>query len=317
MKVCKMLLFGLVAMVSMTGSLFAGDGAVSGNSISSNSYRLSSPPVREFSKLTLERLLNAKKIPAFVLDGATICADLGEQGIWRSTDGGASWSGVKVQPTNRRIRGLVIHPASRSTFFAATYGGGIFTSADAGNTWTACANSGLSGAALNSVSLAIDPAGTLYAGTEAGIFRSSDCSSWSAVNKGLTLDPGKPPVAIAIDQSAPARLYAGLDGGGIFTSSDRGGTWAPAATGPANRRIKALAGAAAGMFAATYGNGVVTSSDNGATWKVCANAGLPHMNVNSLLLDADGTLYAGTERGVSMSSDSCATWTTLVGGDPK
>ncbi len=332
MKFRATLLVALLLATSPAGPVVAGEGGDAGGPIGSASYRLSlqagqqpggqtgpaAPAlIGRYGPALLERLLS-RKTAGFVLDGPNIVAAT-TGGIFRSADGGATWRGAAAPPANRQIRGLAAHPASRSTIYAATNGGGIFTSSDAGNTWKACGTNGLPAAALNAVSVAVDPAGTVYAGTEAGIFTSPDCASWKAVNKGLQVSATALPVAIAVDPATPKRLYAGLDGAGIFTSGDRGKTWAPAAAQPSNKRIRALAvnpGDSARLYAATYGNGVVTGTDHGATWLVCKNAGLADLNVRLLLLDADGTLYAGTDRGVFMSRDGCANWTTLLGGDP-
>lgn len=101
---------------------------------------------------------------------------------WRLKDGG-SWSAATTQPTNKAFRGLLVSPASPSTLFAATYGGGVYKSTNSGVDWAACTNSGLSN--LNLLTLVADSAGKLYAGTEAGVYSSSDCATWTAVNSGL------------------------------------------------------------------------------------------------------------------------------------
>jgi photosystem II stability/assembly factor-like uncharacterized protein len=327
MKFSATLLFALLLAISLTGVVVAGEGQEAGNPIGSSSYRLSlqageqpagqaAPAlVGRYGPALLERLLS-RKTAGFVLDGATIVAAT-NGGIQRSADGGATWRGVAAPPAKPQIRGLAAHPASRSTIYAAT-DGGVFTSSDAGNTWTACGTAGLPAAALSVVSLAVDPARTVYAGSESGIFASSDCASWKALNRGLKTGATAVPVAIAVDPDAPERLYTALDRAGIFTSRDRGKTWAPAAVQPSNKRIRALAVNPDGarLFAATYGDGVFTSTDHGVTWSVCKNTGLASGNVGSLLLGTDGTLYAGTDRGVFMSRDGCAGWTTLLGGDP-
>jgi photosystem II stability/assembly factor-like uncharacterized protein len=332
MKFRTILLVVLLLATSPAGPVAAGEGQGTGVPIGSSSYRLSlqagqqpggqngpaAPAlIGNYGPALLERLLS-RRTAGFVLDGATIVAATTSGDIHRSTNGGATWRGAATPPASGRIRGLAAHPASRSTIYAAT-NGGVFTSSDAGDSWSACGTAGLPAAALNVVSVAVDPAGTVYAGTEAGIFSSSNCASWNALNRGLQVSATALPVAIAVDPVAPNRLYAGLDGRGIFTSSDRGKTWTPAATQPVNKRIRALAvkpGDGARLFAATYGNGVFASTDHGVTWSACKNAGLVNGNVGSLLLDADGTLYAGTDRGVFMSEDGCVTWTTLLGGDP-
>src|ERR1700730_3184939 len=47
--------------------------------------------------------------------------------------------------------------------------------------------------------------------------------------------------ALAINPATPATLYAGTNGGGIFKSTDSGGTWAATNTGLTNLYVSALA----------------------------------------------------------------------------
>lgn len=138
--------------------------------------------------------------------------------------------------------------------------------------------------------------------------------------------------SIVIDPVTPTTLYAGLDGAGVYKSSNGGGTWTPATSQPANPRVKALLikpGDRATLFAATYGGGVYVSTNSsgdpantGLTWGICKdggdveNSGLANLNVVSLTSDATGKLYAGTEGGVFVSSDGCATWTAMNSGLP-
>ena len=70
-------------------------------------------------------------------------------------------------PEGGRIRVLAIDPATPTTLYAGTYGGGVFKSANGGASWSAV-NSGLTSLAV--LALAIDPATptTLYAGTSGG-----------------------------------------------------------------------------------------------------------------------------------------------------
>jgi hypothetical protein len=214
--------------------------AAGGGNVSSASYRLSHltgqplvvGPVSSagytvqggFYYIHLLEELLAKRNTSLVFDSAALYDGFDGSGIWKSTDNGATWNAAATQPDNPLIKGLVIHPVTRSSLFAASYGSGMFKSTTSGNVWAACDNTTLAGAALNAVSLAIDANGRLYAGTEAGIFTSSDCASWSAVNTGLTVDPATPPVTIAIDPTTPAKLYAGTEAG-VFVSADGCGSW--------------------------------------------------------------------------------------------
>jgi photosystem II stability/assembly factor-like uncharacterized protein len=309
--------------------------AAGGGSVSSTSYRLSHltgqplvvGPVSSagytvqggFYYIHLLEELLAKRNTSLVFDSAALYAGFDGSGIWKSTDNGATWNAAATQPDNLLIRGLVIHPVTRSNLFAASYGSGMFKSTTSGDTWTTCDNTNLTGAALNAVSLAIDANGRLYAGTEAGIFTSSDCVSWDAVNTGLTVDANKPPLSIAVDPANVANLYAGLDGAGVFRSVDSGANWTAATTQPANLRIKALAfkpGDSTNLYAATYGGGVYQSADSGDIWSACAVTGLTDQKLVSLTTDITGKLYAGSEAGVFVSTDGCGTWTAMNSGLP-
>ena len=125
--------------------------------------------------------------------------------------------------------------------------------------------------------------------------------------------------SIVIDPAVPSILYAGLDGAGIYKSLDSGSNWTPATTQPTNLRVKALVikpGDSTQLFAATYGGGVFKSENSGVDWAVCADTNLANLNVVSLTIDTTGKLYAGTEAGVFVSTDNCATWTATNAGLP-
>ncbi len=254
-------------------------------------------------------------VSVIVFDGVIGYAAQDGAGFWKSTDGGATWTSSTTQPDNQRVKGLVIHPTVRNILYAATYGDGVYTSTDSGDTWSAC--TGQPGN-LNAVTLAMDPDGTLYAGTEGGIFTSADCSSWTPLNSGLTVGAATPPVSIVIDPATPSHLFAGIDNAGIFISANSGGSWNPATRQPLNPHIRALAikpGDSTRLFAATYGGGLFLSTDSGVTWDPCGTQPA-NLNIVSLVIDAAGKLYAGTEAGVFVSTDGCANWTAMNGGLP-
>jgi uncharacterized repeat protein (TIGR02543 family) len=156
-------------------------------------------------------------------------------------------------------------------------------------------NSGLNGTVL---SLAINPLtpATLYAGTDDGIFRSTDGGDhWSAT--GLTGQGGVR--SLAINPATPTTLYAGTNGGGVFRSTDGGDHWS--ATG-LNGMVLSLAInplTPVTLYAGTWGGGVFRSTDGGANW-AAVNTGLTRTNVLSLSIKplTPATLYAGTDDGV-------------------
>ncbi len=111
-------------------------------------------------------------------------AGIDNAGVYFSLNGGTTWNAATTQPTNNRVKAVLLKPGDAAKQFAGTYGGGVYKSVDSGINWSACGTTGLSN--LNVLSLTIDPTGTLYAGTEAGVFVSVDgCGTWTAINNGL------------------------------------------------------------------------------------------------------------------------------------
>ncbi|NWG76061.1 MAG: hypothetical protein HXY24_15920, partial [Rubrivivax sp.] len=159
--------------------------------------------------------------------------------------------------------------------------------------------------------LAVDPQtpSTIYAGTDVGIFKSTDGgTNWTVINKGLTnLDI----IVLAIDPKAPQTIYAGTNGGGLFKSSDGGANWAAANIGLTNLKIQSLAidpVASSTLFAGTEG-GVFKSTDRGAGW-VLAGSGFRSDNILSLTITPQNPsiVYAGTLSGLYKTTDGGATW---------
>ncbi len=165
-------------------------------------------------------------------------------------------------------------------------------------------------------SLAIDPGSpaTLYAGTEAGIFKSRDGGdNWAAANAGLS----SPQVtSLVIDPRHSSTIYAGTQGGGVYKSSDGGGSWAPANSGLSNLDLHVLRidpTNSSTLYAGT-GSGVFKSTNSGSNWSA-SGADLAGLAVFSLAIDpaAGKNVYAGTESGVFKSTNSGGSWALSAG----
>jgi len=61
---------------------------------------------------------------------------------FKSTDGRASWTAVSSGLTNTYVVAFAINPATPSTLYAGTFGGGVFENTDGGASCTAV-NTGL------------------------------------------------------------------------------------------------------------------------------------------------------------------------------
>jgi photosystem II stability/assembly factor-like uncharacterized protein len=248
----------------------------------------------------------------------------GPDGVFRSIDAGRSWATTGL--TDEYVGALAVDPSNPAVLYAGMIYRGVFKSSDSGGTW-APINTGL---ALQQVfALAVDPAhpATVYTTGNAagvgGIFKSTDSGgTWAAADAGLT-NLGFVN-ALAIDPSHPATLYVGAStpepgrlNGGLFKSTDSGGTWTAASAGLTDTQIYAVAVSPSNpalLYTGT-GSGVFRSTDSGGTWTV-TNTGLTLTNVQTLVIDPanPARLYAGTNGGVFRSIDSGGTWTAVNAG---
>jgi photosystem II stability/assembly factor-like uncharacterized protein len=231
--------------------------------------------------------------------------------VFRSTDGGASWS-VSLPLIFDYVFDLAIDPQAPATTYAATTEG-LFKTTDGGNTWTAL-NSGLT--ITNVSALAINPTDSsiVYAGTRGGgVFKSTNAgSSWGPVNTGLT---GSFVRALEIDPQSPATLYAGLEDGAIFKTTNEGATWTPINSGLPPPRI-GQSGPGWGIdslaidpetptivYAATEQNGVFKTVNGGDHWSrtTLSSTRVFSIAVNStaskLSVGATGLVYMRSDEG--------------------
>jgi len=222
-------------------------------------------------------------------------------GIFASTDGGSTWSGVHLND-GFRVYSIAIDPQTPSTLYASLIGffgiGSVFKSTDSGATWQDAGG----GMPPGVVTLAIDPLtpDTLYAGTFFGLlFKSTDAARrWTVADKGLTRDQFVHEVAI--DPTTPTTVYAATDGG-VFKSTDGGGSWDPINVGLPDTGVAALAidpTAPGTLYAGTKDEGVFRSTNGGDRWNAL-NVGLRNPHVQALAFDPPNRLlYAATQGGV-------------------
>ncbi len=171
-------------------------------------------------------------------------------GIWRSQDGGTSWTPLFDHAPSLGIgepAAIAIDPIDTSIIYAGTSnregsqfsdaqtqpGAGLFKSTDGGASWIQLGSSYPSSAPSNasiffnqSLNVVIvDPADNqiVYLASNSGLFRSTDGGlNWAQTSNGvantLVLDPTSPAAATRI-------LYAGMSGVGVLQSTDGGQNW--------------------------------------------------------------------------------------------
>jgi photosystem II stability/assembly factor-like uncharacterized protein len=145
-------------------------------------------------------------------------------GIYRTTDGGRSWTPAVNGLTDQYgfvssvVNSIWLDPSDSSSLLAATEYDGIFRSGDRGSSWH-----NVYGTA-HATQFALT-GNSLFASTDAGILRSNDRGrSW---NVSLAATPGQFPTAFG---GAESTLYAGMSNGAVFGLD--GGRWVKLATLP-------------------------------------------------------------------------------------
>lgn len=97
----------------------------------------------------------------------------GPTGMWRSEDGGQTWTKLTLGDPAPRVQGAAFDPSNSRRILIGTAGQGIMASKDGGATW-ALSSAGLTN--LNITSLVFHPTipSIVYAGTDNGTFVSRD-----------------------------------------------------------------------------------------------------------------------------------------------
>ncbi len=252
----------------------------------------------------------------------------GVSGIFKSTDGAATWT---VLSSLVGVGTLVVDPRDPATLYTVA-GSGILKSRDGGNTWTA-AGAGLPANYINT--LVVDSASNLYVVVGGGAFRSADGgATWQALDLGL---PSNSFISsLVVDPADPSRLYAlapisqnnGPPQMAILRSADSGQTWNPvpsALLGGASVTSLVISVTGPSLLCAIApsgpsGTAIFKSSDGGDTWAPL-NPGLPSgADVSSLAIDPSNSsriylavnFYFAEVGGMLQSDDAGATWTAIL-----
>jgi hypothetical protein len=212
-------------------------------------------------------------------------------GVFKTTDGGATWNAVYLQNTS--IDALAIDPTNPTIIYLATSSFQLFKSTNGGGMWTP-----ISAPPLVKV-LVVDPTNSsvIYAGTEVGVFKSTNAgASWS----GTSLS-NVSVISLVMDPTSPSVLYAATYNGSAFKTTNGGTSWNPVFNSVAGHVLSlAIDGIIPTTVFAGTEQGVFQSIDGGKT-STALTAGWPSPTQPAMALAFDSAaknLYAGTSDGV-------------------
>lgn len=222
------------------------------------------------------------------------------------------------------VRAYAYDAVPPTTVYAGLEGGGVFRSTNGGATWSAF-NAGFDNPLITNVRAFLVSPGSVLAGTDLGLFRSSNGGAWQPVAQGPEADPANPKKlnqSVQALASMPGTILAGVFSGGVYRSTDDGATWIPPASGngmPASQTVTAFAvhPFTPGLVYAAAGSGIYRSTDAGATWSL-ASDGLPGSATPiTMWVDPDypNIYFAGTgSDGVYRSINAGLTWHPINDG---
>lgn len=257
-------------------------------------------------------------------------------GVYRTTDGGATWKHLGLAETEHIAR-IVVSPVEGATAWVCATGHlwngneerGVFKTTDGGTTWTKVLyvdeDTGCSDLAVDSQEPDILYAGMWQfrrspsffhsGGPGSGLYRSTDGgTTWSRLTDGLPAgELGR--IAVAVAPSRPSTVYATVesDNTALYRSTDLGEHWERRSTSGFVRdrpfyfsRIMVDPADHDTVYKASWSLGV--SEDGGATFS--GTGGSVHSDVHDIWIDPTNPnrIFIGTDGGAYLSADRGNRW---------
>jgi len=253
----------------------------------------------------------------------------GGGGMYRSTNGGASWSTVAT------LEGTLVHDiafAPDGTAYAGTLDG-VWKSVNGGATFTALPL----GIGLNDqvFEIDVDPSNplTLWIGV-ADALGNQTVNVMVSTNGGLSWTNRTPPLAqptscatIAIDPTNSQRICAGFrgftGGGAVWISTNGGLTWTNRSAGLPGTPVNDLVHTGTTLYVAggqLFGSqnfGLYSTVNDGVTWSQRHDGTWTNLVSNDIAIDPNdaNTVYVATAgAGLFRSTNGGSAWSISVGG---
>jgi photosystem II stability/assembly factor-like uncharacterized protein len=229
---------------------------------------------------------------------------------WKTSDGGANWQHInKGMIDDSDVFSIIVSSANPSEVFASACSG-IYKSTSGGDLFQKI--QGIPFTARRTRVLKQDPSNPaiVYAGTTEGLWKSVDeGKTWKRVS-----NPEVVVNDVLIDPRNSQRVLLATDRSGVLASDDATATFSSSNHGYTHRYVSAILPDSKDANTLYIGvvndrefGGVFSSHDSGVSWQQ-KSSGLEGRDVFTLKQASNGTLVAGTNKGVFELTSGSATW---------
>jgi hypothetical protein len=304
---------------------------------STNSGTSWAPLFDEFPQIGVSGIAVAYDNPniVYIATGDKDAQDSYSMGVYKSTNGGASWSqtGLTLNYANKGLGDLVIHPTNNQILWCAT-STGIKKTIDGGATWTTATITGATSFTQGSLRLKPGNPDIIYASTATKIYKSTNGgTSFTSTGTGfplaasgrtiLDVTAANPEIIYCLKSKSSDNSFLGL-----FKSTNGGTSFVN--TGLTTAGIDVFDGGTQAWYdlalcvSQTDANEVYTgllnvwkSSDGGATatklnsWNSWS-PNFTHADIHFLQYFGD-KLYCGSDGGIYVSTDKGTTFNDIIG----
>jgi PKD repeat protein/photosystem II stability/assembly factor-like uncharacterized protein len=156
-------------------------------------------------------------------------------GIWKTTNGGASWENLANNLPKLGVSSILIHPVDPNIIYIGTGdrdggdapGIGVFKSTNGGSTWTQINNT-MGNVIVGDMLMHPSDPNTILAATSGGIFKTTNGGATWALKSGaynfkdIEFKPGDPSVVYAVRITTPSRFYRSANTGDSWTQITSG-----------------------------------------------------------------------------------------------
>lgn len=253
-------------------------------------------------------------------------------GVWKSTDGGASWAASNTGMGNRTVNEILMDPNNVNILIAST-NNGIYRSVDGGDNWTQV----LGGANIKDIMFKPGTSSHIYAAGQ-DFYRSTDNGvTWTMITTGTPTTASRIAVAVSADDPTVVYLFAGNGGGlvGIYRSTNDGASFVQQAATPnlCGYDVTGGTGSQAWYDLVALGDpadvdhlivGAINtweSFDGGVTWTIMTHwvgsGGNPAVHADHHVLEHSphtGDLFIGHDGGLHYSDDAGVSFTEVSSG---